>query len=105
MRPGVKIYARAGHGPNTPEKYAQDLVNTLGAGVTTSTRIEDLSDQQITKFAKKIKQVEGWTTGQEYRLDNMPERISEWLEKYPTRAERAAVDQSFAKTAHPDQRE
>lgn len=97
----MKIYAPSGHGSNTPEQYAQAIVDALGGGVTTSTRIEDLSDQQITKFAEKIKQVEGWITGQEYNLDDLPEHVREWLEKYPTRAERAAADQPFAKTGAP----
>ncbi|WP_078888143.1 peptidoglycan-binding protein [Streptomyces sp. NRRL S-118] len=98
----MKIYAPAGHGSNTPEQYAQAIVDALGGGVSTSTRVDDLSDQQITKFAEKIKQVEGWATGEEFGPDNLPEHVREWLEQYPTRAERAAADQPFAKTGVPN---
>jgi hypothetical protein len=97
----MKIYAPSGHGSNTPEEYAQAIVGALGGGVTTSTRVEDLSDQHITRFAEKIKQVEGWATGQGFGPDDLPEYVREWLEKYPTRAERAAADQPFAKAGVP----
>ncbi|MFD3437214.1 peptidoglycan-binding protein [Streptomyces sp. NPDC058685] len=97
----MKIYAPSGHGANTPEKYAQAIVDALGGGVTTSTRIEDLSDGQITKFAEKIRQVEGWTTGLDFDMDDLPGYMREWLEKHPTPAERAAADQPFAKVGAP----
>ncbi|MFC8349574.1 peptidoglycan-binding protein [Streptomyces sp. NPDC057280] len=95
----MKIYAPSGHGPNSPEEYAQQIADSLG--VDTETRIEDLSDAQIVDFAKKIKQVEQWIPGQEFNPDNLPEDVREWLTEHPTRAKRAAADQPFAKIGVP----
>ncbi|MFE9023910.1 peptidoglycan-binding protein [Streptomyces sp. NPDC007808] len=95
----MKLYAPAGHGSNQPEVYAAQIAGALG--VTTDTLMKDLSDGQIDKFADKIKDVEGWKAGQEYGPDDLPQHVSEWLADYPTRAEREAADQPFAKVGSP----
>ncbi|WP_406368449.1 peptidoglycan-binding protein [Streptomyces sp. NBC_00647] len=95
----MRVYAPSGHGPNDPEVYAQNIATSLG--VSTTTTVEELMDGQVTKFAETIQKIEGWRPGQEHYSGSLPDDLSEWLTKFPTRAEREAADQPFARQGSP----
>ncbi|MBT2492067.1 peptidoglycan-binding protein [Streptomyces sp. ISL-96] len=91
----MQVYAPSGHGSNNPEVYAQKIAAALG--VSTNVPVSQLSEGQVTDFAREIKRIEGWREGQAHGPDDLPHGMSEWLTKFPTRAEREAADQPFAK--------
>lgn len=57
----MKKYAPLGHGDNDPAAYAASLAKALG--ITTSTLVETLTDDQVTSLAEEIKTREGWIPG------------------------------------------
>ena len=60
----MKMFAPAGDVGNKPEKYAQDVADSLKVPVTTL--VKDLDDKQLEVFAAKVEVVEGWTPGKTY---------------------------------------
>ncbi|MFI1034833.1 peptidoglycan-binding protein [Streptomyces sp. NPDC020951] len=88
-------YAPAGHGSNDPHAYAQRVADALGVG--TDTRLADLDEGRLTVFASAIQQVEGWRPGQTHGPGDLPGDVAQWLTDHPSRAEREAADQPFAR--------
>lgn len=95
----MEVYAPSGHGSNNPEVYAQKISAALG--MSTDTPVSQLSDEQVTVFAREIKRIEGWREGQSHGPDDLPSQMSEWLTRFPTRTEREAADQPFARRGSP----
>ncbi|MGA5771186.1 peptidoglycan-binding protein [Streptomyces pseudogriseolus] len=95
----MQVYAPSGHGSNNPEVYAQKVGQVLG--VSMYTPVTQLSEEQVSVFAREIKRIEGWREGQIYGPDGLPDEVNEWLTAFPTRAERRAADQPFAKRGSP----
>ncbi|WP_248960018.1 peptidoglycan-binding protein [Sphaerisporangium perillae] len=91
----MRLYAPEGHGPNNPEVYAARIAERLGVFVDTP--VSTLDDDQLTGFAGRIQEIEGWRPGQVSGPDDLPEDVSQWLFDFPARAEREAADQPFAK--------
>lgn len=91
----MKAYAPAGHGSNDPQSYAQRVAGALGVG--TDTTLAGLDDGQLTTFASAIQQVEGWRPGQTHGHGDLPGDVAQWLTDHPSRAEREAADQPFAR--------
>lgn len=91
----MTAYAPAGHGSNDPQRYAQQVATALGVGTDTS--LAALDDGQLTTFANAIQQVEGWRPGQECGPGDLPGDVAQWLADHPSRAEREAADQPFAR--------
>jgi hypothetical protein len=90
----MRLYAPSGHGPNNPQAYANQIAQSLG--VSTDTRVDQLDDGQLTAFATKIRQIEGWRPGRGHGPDDLPAHVLQWLTDHPTRAQRAQADQPFA---------
>lgn len=95
----MHIYAPSGHGSNNPEVYAQKVATALH--VSTDIPVSQLSEQQVTDFAREIQHIEGWRTGQVHDPDDLPDDVNEWLTRFPTRAEREVADQPFARQGSP----
>ena len=91
----MHLYAPAGHGPNNPETYAAQIAGRLG--VSTGTQVSVLDDGQLTSFAVRIQEIEGWRAGLACGSDGLPADVFQWLADLPTRDQRAAADQPFAK--------
>lgn len=90
----MRAYAPAGHGPNDPQRYAQQVADALG--VTPDTSLATLDDDQITVFADAIRRVEGWRSGEAHGPDDLPDDVAQWLVDHPSRPERTAADQPLA---------
>ncbi|MGW1657500.1 peptidoglycan-binding protein [Streptomyces atratus] len=91
----MQAYAPAGHGSNDPQAYAQRIADALGVG--TDTTLAGLDGGQLTTFASAIQQVEGWRPGQTHGPEDLPDDMAQWLTDHPSRAEREAADQPFAR--------
>nr|QIZ01336.1 peptidoglycan-binding protein [Streptomyces sp. S1D4-11] len=91
----MQAYAPAGHGANDPQAYAQRVADTLQIG--TDTILAELNDDQFTVFAQEIQRVEGWRSGEEHGPVDLPDDLAQWLADHPSRPEREAADQPFAK--------
>jgi len=57
----MNMFAPAGDLANKPSQYAKSVAAKLGVSVTTL--VKDLSDEQIETFALEIQRVEGWKPG------------------------------------------
>jgi hypothetical protein len=57
----MALYAPRGHGDNNPERYADSVAKQLG--VPKTSKVGELSDEQLSTFANAIQQVEGWSAG------------------------------------------
>ncbi|WP_432139828.1 MULTISPECIES: peptidoglycan-binding protein [unclassified Streptomyces] len=91
----MKAYAPAGHGANDPQRYAQQVADALG--VSSDTPLAGMDDGRLTTFATAVRQVEGWRPGQECGPGGLPADVAGWLADHPSRAEREAADQPFAR--------
>ncbi|WP_220096431.1 peptidoglycan-binding protein [Streptomyces cyaneus] len=91
----MKAYAPAGHGSNDPQRYAQQVADAMGVG--TGTALAALDDNQLTTFADAIRRVEGWRPGAAHGPDDLPGDVAQWLAEHPSRPERTAADQPFAR--------
>ena len=61
----MNLFAPAGDLGNDPQLYSRRVARALGVPV--GTLVSDLTDEQLTVFARTIRDVEGWTTGETYR--------------------------------------
>lgn len=91
----MQAYAPAGHGSNDPQAYAGRVAAALGVGVDAP--VGNLDDGQLTAFATVVQQVEGWRAGQTHGPRDLPAEVAQWLAEHPTRGEREAADQPFAR--------
>lgn len=91
----MRAYAPAGHGANDPQAYAQRIADTLQVG--TDTTLAGLDGDQVTAFAQEIQRVEGWRSGEEHGPVDLPDDLAQWLTDHPSRPERLAADQPFAR--------
>jgi peptidoglycan hydrolase-like protein with peptidoglycan-binding domain len=75
-------YAPAGDGANDPDAYARSVAKRMG--VTVSTYVDELTDDQMTVFAEAIKQVEGWNPGNTFALDDpaLPAEVQRAIRGY-----------------------
>src|SRR5262249_62003519 len=57
---------------NDPAAYAAAVARAIGVG--TDTYVDTLTPEQMDRFAREIRRVEGWRDGTTYRLDgpNLP---------------------------------
>jgi hypothetical protein len=79
VKQAMNKYAPSGDGANDPDQYARMVAKAMGAEMDTG--LDTLSDGQMTKFAEKIKQVEGWKPGTAFKRDDpkVPEEIRKRL--------------------------
>ena len=63
-------YAPSGDGINNPETYAQRVVDAIGGGVTTETKINELTDDQMREVQNAIAKMEGAIKGDELARDD-----------------------------------
>ncbi len=97
----MQLYAPAQDGPNSPQAYAQSIVDDLGGNVTVDTPVSSLSDDQLSTMGQSIRRIEGWQEGSTYGPDNLPDVLSSWLSDHPQHDDRQQADQPFADTKTP----
>jgi hypothetical protein len=98
----MAIYAPAGDGPNSPQAYADRIVQALGDPVTADTPVNTLSGGQLDTMASAIQNIEGWQEGpQPAGPDDLPDDLANWLNTYPGHDDRQQADQPYADTKAP----
>jgi Putative peptidoglycan binding domain len=90
----MQKYAPVGDPPNDPVTYAQKIAASLG--VSPSTVLNTLSDDQLVTIASKIQDIEGWIQGQSCDQNSLPSDITDWLANLPDPTDRAKADQPYA---------
>jgi len=68
-------YAPKGDGANDPDAYAEHVAKRMGVSVTTY--VDKLNDEQLASFAAAIREFEGWVPGHTFKLDDpaLPDEV------------------------------